>query len=162
MRESMARLTPRFSATRTVREYTEQHYLPAAAAYRQRIADKGAIGRQVVDWRRAVEHEWGSLRFGNVRVETAGNERVVEVELVLNGLDANTVSVELFADAIDGGDPVRQEMSLERTLTGEPSRGVYRATIPTTRPQNDYTARVTPRHPGVAVPLEFDQILWQR
>ena len=34
MRESMAQLTPRFSANRTVREYTEQHYLPAAAAYR--------------------------------------------------------------------------------------------------------------------------------
>ena len=29
----MARLTPRFSANRTVREYTEQHYLPAATAY---------------------------------------------------------------------------------------------------------------------------------
>ena len=29
MRESMARLTPRFSADRAVREYTEQHYLPA-------------------------------------------------------------------------------------------------------------------------------------
>ena len=46
MRESMARLTPRFSANRTVREYTEQHYLPAAAAYRTRAADKGAVGRQ--------------------------------------------------------------------------------------------------------------------
>ena len=33
MRESMARLTPRFSANRAVCEYTEQHYLPAAAAY---------------------------------------------------------------------------------------------------------------------------------
>src|SRR5208283_288043 len=28
MRESMARLTPRFSVNRTVREYTGQHYLP--------------------------------------------------------------------------------------------------------------------------------------
>ena len=36
MRESMARLTPRFSANRTVREYTEQRYIPAAAAYRER------------------------------------------------------------------------------------------------------------------------------
>ena len=45
MRESMARLTPRFSTNRTVREYTEQHYLPAAAAYRGRAADKGAAGR---------------------------------------------------------------------------------------------------------------------
>src|SRR3984957_7095439 len=49
MRESMARLTPRFSANRTVREYTEQHYLPTAAAYRSRTANRSAIGRQIVD-----------------------------------------------------------------------------------------------------------------
>jgi starch phosphorylase len=40
MRESMALLTPGFSADRTVREYTEQHYLPAAASYRVRAKDK--------------------------------------------------------------------------------------------------------------------------
>ena len=56
MRESMARLTPRFSANRAVREYTEQHYLPAAAAYRERAANKGAVGRQIVDW----QHESGT------------------------------------------------------------------------------------------------------
>src|SRR6267143_3359592 len=38
MRESMARLTPFFSANRAVREYTERHYLPAAAAYGSRAA----------------------------------------------------------------------------------------------------------------------------
>ena len=59
MRESMARLTPRFSANRTVREYTEQHYLPAAAAYRLRIANKGAIGRQIVDWQHSSGTEMG-------------------------------------------------------------------------------------------------------
>ena len=55
MRESMARLTPRFSTSRAVREYTEQHYLPAAAAYRARATDKGARGKQVADWRRAID-----------------------------------------------------------------------------------------------------------
>ena len=45
MRESMARLTPRFSANRTVREYTEQHYLPAAAAYRERAAEQRRSGQ---------------------------------------------------------------------------------------------------------------------
>jgi hypothetical protein len=45
MRESMAQLTPRFSANRTVREYTEQHYLPAAATYRERATDKGGSGQ---------------------------------------------------------------------------------------------------------------------
>jgi len=51
MRESMAQLTPRFSANRTVREYTEQRYLPASAAYRVRMANKCAIARQMVCWR---------------------------------------------------------------------------------------------------------------
>ena len=46
MRESMARLAPRFSANRTVREYTENYYLPAAAAYRRRTADRGALRRE--------------------------------------------------------------------------------------------------------------------
>jgi starch phosphorylase len=36
MRESMALLTPAFSATRRVREYTEKHYVPLAAAYLRR------------------------------------------------------------------------------------------------------------------------------
>jgi glycogen phosphorylase len=35
MRESMARLSPQFSTNRTVREYTEEDYLPAATAYRK-------------------------------------------------------------------------------------------------------------------------------
>src|SRR5512141_2119866 len=50
MRESMARLTPRFSANRAVREYTEQHYLPKAAAYRLRMADACALGRRIAAW----------------------------------------------------------------------------------------------------------------
>ena len=70
MRESMARLTPRFSANRTVREYTEQHYLPAAAAYHLRMANKGAIGRQIVDWQHSLEQKWAALHFGEVKVET--------------------------------------------------------------------------------------------
>jgi starch phosphorylase len=49
MRESMAQLTPHFSTNRAVREYTELHYLPAAVAYLERAADKGAIGVQMVN-----------------------------------------------------------------------------------------------------------------
>ena len=59
MRESMARLTPRFSAHRAVREYTEQHYLPAATGYRERAVNKGTVGRQVVDWQHALDRKLG-------------------------------------------------------------------------------------------------------
>ena len=162
MRESMARLTPRFSADRAVREYSEQHYLPAAAAYRERAANKGAVGRQMVDWQHAVDREWGSLRFGDLRVETNADHHTFEGEIFLNDLDPNAARVELYADGINGGDPVRVEMKCAQPIPDASRRCVYRATVPTARPARDYTARVMPHCDGVAVPLESARILWQR
>ncbi|MGA9680401.1 MAG: DUF3417 domain-containing protein, partial [Candidatus Sulfotelmatobacter sp.] len=162
MRESMARLTPRFAADRAVREYTEQHYLPASVAYRERAANKGTISSQVVDWQHAVDRKWGSLRFAGLRVETNKDHHVFEVDIFLNDLGTNAVRVELYADGINGGDPVRQEMKWARLLPGAPDGCVYHATVPAARPAADYTARVTPHSDGVAVPLEDARILWQR
>ena len=162
MRESMARLTPRFSANRTVREYTELHYLPAAAAYRERSADKGAMGRRIVAWRRALEENWAALRFGEPTVSTAGGQHTFEVQLSLGPFDRDEVEVQLFADGVDGGAPVRQEMTVLRQAPGEAASFIYGAAVPAARPAADYTARVVPRLRGVAVPLEAAQVLWQR
>ena len=162
MRESMARLTPRFSTNRAVREYTEQHYLPAADAYQRRVADKGAIGRQIVDWQHAVDQKWGAVRFGALRVETNADHQAVEVEVFLNGLEPNAVRVELYADAINDGEPMRQEMTWARALPDDSRRCVYHTMLPITPPASAYTARMMPQRSGVAVPLECARILWQR
>jgi len=162
MRESMARLTPRFSADRTVREYTEQYYLPAAAACHTRAANKGTIGRQIVDWRHGLEEKWASLHFGAVKVETKGQQLIFEVQIGLHGLEPKAVRVELYADGIKGGPPVRQEMTCLHPLADESGVYVYSATMDVGRPAMDYTARVMPRFDGVAIPLEDARILWQR
>jgi starch phosphorylase len=162
IRESMARLAPRFSANRTVREYTERYYLPAAAAYRVRAANRGEAGSQIADWQQALENEWPLLRFGEIKVETDEVQHVFEVQVYLNRLDPNAVRVELYADAIDGEMPVRHEMSRERGLESAGGGYVYRAAVPGNRPALDYTERIVPRHDGAAVPLEAAQILWQR
>jgi len=160
IRESMARLTPHFSANRAVCEYTEQHYLPAATAYRSRIAEKGAIGRQMVDWQHNLEQKWTTLRFGEVKVETRGEQYAIEVQVYLNDVDPNAVRVEIYADG--SGAPVRQEMTRLRQVEAAARGYVYGAQVPATRPPTDYTARVIPHFSGVAVPLEAPQILWQR
>jgi len=162
MRESMARLTPRFCASRTVREYAEQHYLPAATAYHLRIANKGAIGRQMIDWQHGLEQKWATLHFGEVKVETRGEQHVFEVQVYLNDLDPKAVRVELYADGINGGSPVRQEMKRVRQPAGASGGCVYSAAVSAARPPADYTARVIPHCSGVAVPLEDARILWQR
>ncbi|MEO8270506.1 MAG: DUF3417 domain-containing protein, partial [Aureliella sp.] len=162
MRESMARLTPRFSANRTVREYTEQYYLQAAVAYRERSANNGATGKQIVDWQQSVDREWDSLRFGEVRVETNVEQHVFKVELLLNNLDPSAVRVELYTEGIDGGNPVLEEMKCAGSTTDASHGCTYRATVPATRPATDYTPRAIPQHASVAVPLECTKIVWQR
>jgi starch phosphorylase len=162
MRESMARLTPLFSANRTVREYAEQHYLPAASTYRERAAAKGAAGAQVVNWQHSLEQKWATLRFGEVKAELDGERYVFEAQVYLDDLDPNAVQVELYADGVNGDGPLRQAMTRDRELLGAVGGYVYRAAVPATRPATDYTARVIPHSPGITVPLEAAYILWQQ
>ena len=163
MRESMARLTPRFSADRAVREYTGQHYVPAAAAYRARAAADGALGRQITTWRHTVEQQWAGLRFGAVKVETDSTRHAFDVQVFVGDLDPDFVRVDLYADGVDGGSALQQEMTRVRPIVGGADRGYqYRAQVPATRPATDYTPRVIPHHAGVAVPLECVGIMWQR
>jgi starch phosphorylase len=162
MRESMARLTPHFAADRTVREYTEQHYLPAAIACQSRVANQGATGKQVVDWRHDLDQKWAALHFGPVKVETKGDQHIFEIQVCLHGLDPKTVRVELYADGRKESAAVRQEMNLLHPLADEAGSYIYNATVSAVRPTADYTARLLPHYEGVAIPLEDARIIWQR
>ncbi|MGC2063086.1 MAG: alpha-glucan family phosphorylase [Thermodesulfovibrionales bacterium] len=162
IRESMARLTPRFSSNRTVREYTEQYYIPAASAYCKRAGDKGAMGTKIANWQRALEENWSELRFGEVKIASDREKHVFEVQVYLNSLDSHAVRIELYADGLNSGEPVRLEMNLVRRPSAEDDGYVYRAQVPVSRPATDYTARVIPYYDGVSVPLEEAHILWQR
>jgi starch phosphorylase len=126
------------------------------------MAKKGAIGRQMFDWRHSLEQKWAALRFGEVKVETKGGQHVFDIQVYLHDLDANAISVELNADGGDGGSPVRQEMKRVRQLPGAPGGYGYSAAVSADRPPADYTARMIPHRDGVAIPLESAQILWQR
>ena len=162
MRESMARLTPRFSTNRAVREYTEQRYLPAAVSCRARAANKGALAAQMVDWRRALEQKWGQLRFESVKVETKNGQHIFEVQVNLGDCDQNMVRVELYADGVGGGEPVRQELGCTSQPVGPGAGHLYGTSVAASRPSADYTVRLIPRHDGVSVPLEMQNVLWQR
>ena len=165
MRESMARLTPRFSANRAVCEYVEKHYLPAAATYRTRTADKGVAGKQIAGWQRSLAERWSTLRIGEVHVKTAGGRHFFEVQVFTPDLDPNSVKVELYADgtSADGithGPAMRQELRRCRQI--DTAGYLYHADVPAARASTDYTVRVIPHFDGAAVPLEASQILWQR
>jgi starch phosphorylase len=162
IRASMARLTPRFSTNRVVREYAEKYYMPAAAAYRTRAANHGRLGVELIAWRQALAAHWQEARFGAVSVETHGTEQRVTAQVRLGGLDPEAVRVELYADSVNDGEPERHAMERARTLDGPDHRYEYCVSLPAARPLGDYTPRLLPRHPIASVPLEAHEILWQR
>ncbi len=161
VRRSMARLTPRFSASRSVREYVERYYLPAAAAYRVRTGKHGALGDRIAQTLRDLEHGWPSLGFGSVSVESRDGEHRFTVEVRIGALDAQAVRVELFAEAAPAEEPFVRAM-IRLGPARAPGFDLYAASVPTSRPARDYTPRIVPERSEFTVPLEAPHILWQR
>src|SRR5208337_3047550 len=108
-------------------------------------------GVQLVNWKQTLEKKWANLRFGDVKVETAEGQHVFSVQVYLDGLDPDNIRVELYADGMDGGEPVTQPMIPGQQLVGAENGYIYTARVPAARPAADYTARIIPYHPCVAV-----------
>jgi len=157
VRESMATLTPIYSANRAVRQYFEQCYLPAAEAYRRRSAERGALGAQVAAKLRLVAQGWPTLGFGSVSVETRDGQHRFLAEVRFGTLSTQDIRVELYADTTD---PLGKEMT--RVAGGRSGAELYAVNVSATRAAGDYTVRIVPALAEANVPLEAAQILWQR
>jgi starch phosphorylase len=162
VRESMARLTPEFSASRAIQNYTEEHYLPGASGYRQRAANNSALGTEVLQWLNKIAQGWNTVHFGGMHIETRDGRHFIEVQVYPGELSSSDLSVELYADPRGANGPEIVTMTAGAKSTEAKGPVIYRADIPDARAAGDYTARLVPHHPEVAVPLEDGDILWQR
>ena len=160
MRASMSRLTPTFSANRVVRQYTDERYLSAAAAFRRRADDGGSLGADLVAWRTDLAKHWPALRFGSATVQQQGNQYLFHVQVFLDDMRPEAVSVELYADEQRDTPPVTEAMKRGDPLIGAASGYAYTAMLPADRPAADYTPRIVAQHSGALLPLEAPFILW--
>jgi starch phosphorylase len=160
IRASMTLLTPQFSSNRMLREYTTQYYEPAAAAYRKRLAGGARLGREIQEWRSALEAHWDEVALGALHVEQTPNGYEFRILASFGAIDPSSVRVELYAEPRDApGSPERIPMQ-----RGEPIDHVaiaYTATIGPGESPERYTPRVVPFHPDASVPLEASGIRWQ-
>jgi starch phosphorylase len=162
VRESMASLTGTYSANRSVRQYVEQCYLPAAGAYRARAENNGALGAKISLWKRTLMQEWPMVRFGRVGITAFEGRWEITVEVALGSLDPHAVRVEIYADPQGAGVAFRQEMTRAIDQADCEGRCLYSTSVPASRASRDYTARIRPAFPGVNVPLEVGLVLWER
>ncbi|HEU5366212.1 MAG TPA: alpha-glucan family phosphorylase, partial [Hanamia sp.] len=159
MRKSMATLTPRFSANRVVREYTEKYYLPAAANYKKRAEDKGAPAKKMIHAMNEIKNKWQQIHFGETTIENLEDGYEFKILIGINGIHPEQVVVELFAEGINGAPA---EIIKMETVSGQNvGNYVFHAIVRTKRNAKDYTARIKPCYEGISAPLEDNRILWQ-
>ncbi len=161
IRESMVRLTPEFSATRAIREYTEGHYLPAASSYHERAASDSKVGASLLQWQQDIARHWDTVRFGPLNIETRDGRHSFRVEIFPGNLKPDQFKVELYAEPLGETRPERKAMAVCKASSVVAGALIYCAEISSTRPADDYTPRIIPDHPNASVPLEASEILWQ-
>jgi starch phosphorylase len=159
MRNSMGRLTETFSAGRAIREYTEDHYLLAASGFAARSADGHALATELCLWRQEIDRHWGDLHIVRTDIETREGQYRFSAQVECGALDRDSFQVELYAPPAPGDAKALHAMTPRAELA---ATRTYAVQVPATRPASDYTVRVVPFHPAVAVPLEAKEILWQR
>ncbi len=162
IRESMARLTPQYSTTRVVKEYTEKYYLTCAENYLERATQGARKGKELCDWNSKLSLHWPKCRFGELNVDTGPESYRFRVPVYLGDLKPNEVSVEVYADPDGDGRTFCLPMDQSHMLSGSTNGYLYSGQVPANRPLDHYTVRIIPNHANTSVPLEAGHILWCR
>ncbi|HXN31912.1 MAG TPA: alpha-glucan family phosphorylase, partial [Polyangiaceae bacterium] len=158
IRASMAALAPTFSSNRMVLEYAERVYVGAAERFHERVENGARLARELRAWQQTLEAHWSELRVGERQIAAREGALEFKVSVDLGSIPPEAVCVELFADTIGDEPPFCCAMEPVRDASG--GRRLFAATVATSRPASDFTARVVPDHPGVRVPAEIALIHW--
>jgi starch phosphorylase len=118
------------------------------------------VGAELVVWQTELAKHWSALRFGPATVEQQSGQYLFHVQVFLDDMDPDAVSVELYAEAQKDGELITLAMTRDERMAGAESVFAYSASVPASRPIADYTPRLVPRHAGALVPLEAPFILW--
>ncbi len=161
IRASMARLAPRFSTNRMVREYVEKLYLPAAAAFRHRSAHGAEAAKGLCHWDAQVRQHWHEVHWGNLLVSKEKDGWTFEIQIYLGEISPDWVQLQVYADPLDGEEaPVCEIMQRQTSIPGTLNGYLYRCRLSTPRPYTEFTPRILAYHPEARIPAENNLIQW--
>lgn len=160
VRQSLTLLTPQFSANRMLAEYVEGMYLPAARAYREREEENHSRARELAEWERSLRAHWSAIDIGTLEARERDGQLAISVAVTLGAIDAGSVVVELYAEAVGDDAPIRARMERRESVPGLSNAARYDVELRTSRPLWHFTPRVLPRHDGASVPAEIPLIAW--
>lgn len=167
IKNSMRVLAPFFSTGRMVKQYADDVYMPASAAYCSLATGDLAVAQEAIQWRDRVQAAWSKVRI--VRTEdTAGASRVVRSDFAvrawveLGDLKPEDVSVQVVIGKVG---PNRELLNTRvEDLTWAAAEGTIHRYEGRVRSDilghQGFTVRVVPTHPNVSVPSELELVSW--
>jgi glycogen phosphorylase len=157
-------LGPRAQATRMVRQYVTEMYLPAARSSRALAGGAApfAGARDLAAWKERVTLGWPAVAVEHVESDDGeqgpGSRLAVRARVALGELSPRDVSVQVVYGRAGDEDEIIDPAFADLELEGEPSDGSarYAGQAELTRPGPfGYTVRVLPSHPLLAAPAEM-------
>ncbi len=156
VRHTLDSLGPKVLASRMVRDYVQELYLPAAQSSARMTEDKWAAARDFAAWAARVRADWSGVRVEHVEVVGGGDTPELGTTLTLRAvvdlgrLDPADVDVQAAYGAVDEVDNLREPTVEPLTATGRSDNGMlrYEGGVPLHRKGSfGYTVRVVPANP---------------
>ncbi len=167
VRHTLATLSPKVQASRMVKDYVDDWYVPAAAAARQVSADGFAGAKELAEFRARLDAAWPSVRVAEVDVSAAADTPVlgapmtVRASVELGGLAVSDVLVQAVVGRADDADELTGTMvSSMAHVGGAGDRELFEATVALPHAGVlGYTVRVLPANELLASPVELGKVV---
>jgi starch phosphorylase len=157
MKNSMAKLCPRFNNHRMVKEYHLKYYTQAQKDYAKMVSADFAEARAEARWMNRIYRHWSEVAVGNVQVLDAvvdrpvGSTLNVEAEIRLGALNPDEVRVEAYTGRVDDYQTIARGKPFGLKWTGAQNEAyhVFRGEIPCEQSgQHGFRIRVRPFRKG--------------
>ena len=168
VRHTLQTLGPKVLASRMVRDYTEQYYVPAAQALRHTVAPIDGLpyghARELTAYRMRVREAWPGVAVTDVDstglpdTPLLGSKLTLTAAVELAGLRPDEVVVQAVLGRVDAdGTLLRPDyVDMVHTGSGEGGTEIFTTTTPLPRAGAvGYTVRVLPHHPLLASDSEL-------
>jgi starch phosphorylase len=168
VRHTLQSLGPKVLASRMVRDYTEQYYLPAAASLRRTVAEADGLpfghARELSAFVQRVREAWPEVAITDVDstglpdTPLLGSELTLTALVALAGLRPDEVVVQAVLGRVDSADVLQSPVYVDMAAVGPGEGGteIFSVTMPLPLSGSvGYTVRVLPHHALLAGDTEL-------
>jgi starch phosphorylase len=167
VRHTLSTLGPKVLASRMVRDYVNQLYIPAATSARNVAADGYRGASELAEWTERIKGGWPKLEIEHVDATAEeegestprlGGALRVRTLVQLGPLSPDDLEVQAVYGRVDEHDQLRDTQTVALGLEGVDAlgRNRYEGVVELDRSGPfGYTVRVVPKHPLLSTPAEL-------